>query len=126
MKTKLPLALVYGWDRLGTHEIVSDVYYWEGLNEKVVVQSVNDLSQFREDFIKYDPDVIISIGPEFVSNLDSLNKRIVHVQEMIPDNILANIIVCQTTFKNSSFLPSSARSIGMSAAKTSRTTAAPD
>ena len=102
MKTKLPLALVYGWDRLGTHEIVSDVYYWEGLNEKVVVQSVNDLSQFREDFIKYDPDVIISIGPEFVSNLDSLNKRIVHVQEMIPDNILANIIVCQTTFKNSS------------------------
>ena len=102
MKTKLPLALVYGWDRLGTHEIVSDVYYWEGLNEKVVVQSVNDLSQFREDFIKYDPDVIISIGPEFVSNLDSLNKRIVHIQEMIPDNILANIIVCQTTFKNSS------------------------
>ncbi len=102
MKTKLPLALVYGWDRLGTHEIVSDVYYWEGLNEKVVVQSVNDLSQFREDFIKYDPDVIISIGREFVSNLDSLNKRIVHVQEMIPDNILANIIVCQTTFKNSS------------------------
>jgi glycosyltransferase involved in cell wall biosynthesis len=102
MKTKLPLALVYGWDRLGTHEIVSDVYYWEGLNEKVVVQSVNDLSQFREDFIKYDPDVIISIGSEFVSNLDSLNKRIVHIQEMIPDNILANVIVCQTTFKNSS------------------------
>ena len=102
MKTKLPLALVYGWDRLGTHEIVSDVYYWEGLQENVVVQSVNDLSQFREDFIKYDPDVIISIGPEFVSNLDSLNKRIVHIQEMIPDNILANIIVCQTTFKNSS------------------------
>lgn len=102
MKTKLPIALVYGWDRLGTHEITSDVYFWEGLMENVIVQSMNDISQFREDFINYDPDVIISIGLKFVSNLDSLNKRIIHLDEIVADNILANMIVCQTTFKNSS------------------------
>lgn len=102
MKTKLPVALVYGWDRIGTYELVSDVYYWEGLQEKVIVHSLQSLDNFSEEFLKYDPDVIITFGIPFKSNLESLNKRIVFEESIVPDNVLANIIVCQTTFKNSS------------------------
>jgi glycosyltransferase involved in cell wall biosynthesis len=102
MKTKLPVALIYGWDRIGTHELVSDVYYWEGLSEKVSVFSYDNILNFRFDFIEHDPDIIITIGSQLESNLDSINRKIVVLDEMVPDNVLANIIVCQTTFRNSS------------------------
>ena len=37
MKTKLPSAIVYGWYREGTEILMSDVYFEEGLEEKVTV-----------------------------------------------------------------------------------------
>ena len=102
MKTKLPVALVYGWDKLGKIELTSDLYFWEGLQENVVIHSFEDIATFTSDYIKYDPDIIVSIGPKFESNLTSLNKKIVHLEEKVEDNVLANIIVAQTTFRNSS------------------------
>lgn len=102
MKTKLPVALVYGWDRIGTFELISDVYHWEGLSEKVKVHSKKHINNFRQDFIEHDPDIILTIGKQLQSNLDSLNRRIVTIDEIFPDNVIANIIVCETTFRNSS------------------------
>ena len=102
MKTKKPVALVYGWNRVGHHIITSDVYYWEGLQDSVTVHAFEDFQEFEQNLIDFNPDVIISFLGEVKCNLDSINKRIVSVDEPISDNILANIIVCQSTFRNSS------------------------
>ena len=36
MKTSLPTALIYGWDRFGEIRLESDVYHEENLYEKVI------------------------------------------------------------------------------------------
>ena len=46
--------------------------------------------------------MVIIFDQELVTNIDSVNHRIVHLNNPIEDNVLANIIVCQTTFRNSS------------------------
>ena len=46
MKTRKPIALVYGYNKLGEYQLTSDVYYWEGLQDEVQVYSYGDISDF--------------------------------------------------------------------------------
>lgn len=101
MKTRKPTAIVYGWDRVGEFELVSDVYFWEGLQDTVKVYSFDKID-LKTHFTVNNVDVIISIGTEIRTNLESLNGKIINLETIVPDNVLANIIVCQTTFRNSS------------------------
>lgn len=101
MKTKIPVALVYGWYKEGTFDLLSNVYYWENLQEYVKVFSKSDITNLKQDFVETDPDVIVIFHSDMVTNIESVNKRIVHVEDMVEDSILANIVVCQTTFRNS-------------------------
>lgn len=101
MKTKKPTAIVYGWDRIGEFDLVSDVYFWEGLQDSVKVYSFDKID-LKTHYTVNKTDLIISIGTEIGTNLESLNDRIIYLESIVPDNVLANIIVCQTTFKNSS------------------------
>ena len=99
MKTKKPSAIVYGWYKEGIEIFDSDVYFEEGLFEKVEVISLPEGDVF-EDYSLYRPDLIISINKEVKIPNYQLEQIHIHLDEMFGDNVLANIIVCQTVFRS--------------------------
>ncbi len=99
MKTKKPSAIVYGWYKEGIEILDSDVYFEEGLFEKVEVISLPEGDVF-EDYSLYRPDLIISINKEVKIPNYQLEQIHIHLDEMFGDNVLANIIVCQTVFRS--------------------------
>ena len=99
---KKPNAIVYGWGKIGTFELISDVYFEENLQDKVVVYSLPYIRNIEEDFNKYQPDLIIYSGMEIELKSSFLQSKSIKYSEFPPDNILANDIVCQSTFRNCS------------------------
>ena len=99
---KKPSAIVYGWDKIGTFELTSDVYFEENLQDKVVVYSLPYIRNIEEDFNKYQPDLILYSGMEIELKSSFLQSKSIKYSEFPPDNILANDIVCQSTFRNCS------------------------
>jgi glycosyltransferase involved in cell wall biosynthesis len=100
MKTKKPSAIVYNWYKEGEEILFSDVYFEENLYDEVIVYSLPYTDNVVEDYSKYKPDLIISFGDNI--NVPHYHLQQIHIAqpEMLPDNILANIIVCQTVFRN--------------------------
>lgn len=100
MKTKKPSAIVYNWYKEGEHKLVSDVYYEESLFDDVIVYALPYTNNVLEDYSKYKPDLIISFGVDV--NIPHYQLQEIHIgyQETLPDNILANVIVCQTVFRS--------------------------
>jgi len=104
MKTSLPTALIYGWDRFGEIRLQSDVYWEERLFESVVLHSYEDASNFKYHFAKHRPDVIIILGdsiPEAVTKMKNhtmISSKIHHYTGVMPDNVIANVVVCESTF----------------------------
>jgi len=98
MKTKKPSAIVYGWYKEGEELLQTDIYWEEMLEDDVVVISLPYNDTVFEDYSKYRPDLIISIGIEINVPHYQLSKIHRHYDEPLIDNILANIIVCQTVF----------------------------
>ena len=99
---KKPSAIVYGWGKIGTFELTSDVYFEENLQDKVTVYSLPYIRSVEEDFNKYKPDLIIYAGMEIELKSSFLQSKSIKYSEFPPDNILANDIVCQSTFRNCS------------------------
>lgn len=99
---KKPSAIVYGWGKIGTFELISDVYFEENLQDKVVVYSLPYIRNVEEDFNKYQPDLIIYSGMDIELKSSFLRAKSIKYSEFPPDNILANDIVCQSTFRNCS------------------------
>lgn len=100
MKTKKPSAIVYNWNREGEVTLVSDVYFEENLFDDVIVYSLPYTNNVLEDYSKYKPDLIISFGVDV--NIPHYQLREIYIPhpEILPDNIIANIIVCQTVFRS--------------------------
>lgn len=99
MKTKVPSAIVYFWNRQGEVTLQSDIYFQERLIDKVVIYALEWTSQVEKDFATYKPDLVISFSPIDIRNQQIL-KRTLYYSEIVPDNVLANDIVCQSTFIN--------------------------
>lgn len=100
MKTKKPSAIVYNWYKQGEELLVSDVYFEEYLHDDVVVYSLPYTDNVVEDYSKYQPDLIISFGIDINVPHYQLQQIYVKQDEMLPDNVLANVIVCQTVFRS--------------------------
>jgi hypothetical protein len=100
MKTKKPSAIVYGWYKEGEEILISDVYFEEGLEDEVVVYALPYTNDVVGDFSKYQPDLIISFFDEINVPHYYLKQLHIHFDEMEADNVLANIIVCQTVFRH--------------------------
>ena len=103
MKTSLPTALIYGWDRFGEIGIQSDIYWEENLYENVILYSYETSTNFKLQFATHRPDIIILIGDGFdevyeLSNHIIIKSKILNYDVVPPDNILANDVVCQSTF----------------------------
>ena len=47
MKTSLPTALIYGWNKFGEIKIQSDVYWEENLQEDVILYSYESSINFK-------------------------------------------------------------------------------
>jgi|LakMenE18May11ns_1017448.scaffolds.fasta_scaffold9952220_4 glycosyltransferase involved in cell wall biosynthesis len=99
MKTKKPSAIVYGRNINGEEILISDVYFEEALYDEVIVYSLPYTNNVVEDYSKYKPDLIISMGVEI--DIPHYHLRNIHIgySELLPDNVLANDIVCNTVFK---------------------------
>ena len=100
MKTKKPSAIVYGWRELGTFTLTSDIYYEENLLEEVVIYSLPYTDDINKDFSIYKPDMIMGCDNRVSSNNKTISNRIIRYLSFPPDNVLANDIVCQATFRN--------------------------
>ena len=74
MKTKKPTAIIYNWDREGIITLISDVYFEENLQDEVIVYSLPYNGNVFEDYTKYKPDLIISIGIDLEIHNHFLNK----------------------------------------------------
>lgn len=94
----MPSAIVYGWDRIGEFELISDVYWEEGLFERVIIYSLPITGSVEFDYSTYQPDLIISFGERPRINHYFLQKIHHHYNEILPDNVLANDVICQTVF----------------------------
>jgi glycosyltransferase involved in cell wall biosynthesis/SAM-dependent methyltransferase len=104
MKTKKPSAIVYGWDTIGTETLISDVYFEEALYDEVIVYSLPYTDNVFEDYTKYKPNLIISLGDTKIETRDFQLSRIHVDYDYIPeDNVLANIIVCQSVFRGTTY-----------------------
>jgi len=99
MKTKKPSAIVYGWYKHDEEIIISDVYFEEGLEDEVIIYSLPYTGNVFEDYSKYQPDLIISFIDKIEIPHYYLSQIHIHLDEILSDNILANIIVCQSVFR---------------------------
>ena len=107
-KTKLPTRLVYGLNEFGDFTLQSDVYFQEGLRKYDVLKYSRENTQnFFEEFSSLNPDVIFTYGGPRESWIDILQysdhnyimSKWIHFGDSEVDyNILANDIVCQSTF----------------------------
>lgn len=100
MKTKKPSAIVYNWDREGEVTLISDVYFEEYLHDEVIIYSLPYTDNVVGDYSRYKPDLIVSIGMDI--NIPHYHLRNIHIgyPNLLPDNILANDIVCNTVFRH--------------------------
>jgi glycosyltransferase involved in cell wall biosynthesis len=98
MKTKIPSAIIYGWDRIGVFELISDIYYEENLFEKVLIYSCDNIENIIEDYTRIKPDIILSVGNNPNLNNNILQWKLIYYDRIHPDNIIANDIVVQSLF----------------------------
>jgi len=103
MKTKKPTAIVYNWTEKGNVTLISDVYFQEGLFDEVLIYSIPYTGNIFEDYNKYKPELIVFFGRDNIEIETNLRKFFLKYDELIPDNVLANDIVCQSVFNSCKF-----------------------
>ena len=62
LKTKLPSALIYGWNQSGEFELPSFITEKERIFGNVKIYSCENSYNFHLDFCLYKPDIIITFG----------------------------------------------------------------
>ena len=108
IKTSLPTAIIYGTGASGLEMLVSDIYFEESLQEHVEAYrfDLGDVQSVRSQLVRVNADIIICVGESvhsaFTGLFDSrdtlINNRVIFYHQEPPNNILANDIVCQSTF----------------------------
>ena len=104
MRTKKPSAIVYGWHTLGEIILHSDIYWEEHLHDEVMVYSLPYENRVIEDYTQYKPDLIISFDENIEIPHFHLTRFHIHYDEPLPDMVLANVIVCQSVFRNTDYI----------------------
>jgi len=98
---KKPSAILYNWYQQGTFELTSDIYFQESLEEKIIVYSLPYTGNVESDFALYKPDLIIYTQEDINISHKFLQARSFKYSQYPANNVLANDIVCQSTFRNS-------------------------
>lgn len=100
MKTKKPSALVYFWYKEGEELLQTSIYTEENLWDEVMIYSLPYRDSVVEDYSKYRPDIIVSIGSSINIPHYQLQKIHIHIDNPLGDYDLANIICKEAIFKN--------------------------
>lgn len=100
--TKLPSALVFGWDRNGEIRIKSELLQSEGLSEDVVVWAYNGDDDLHQLMVTHTPDIIITFGNSSdykisYSRNQSILSKWTHLDEYVSDSELSDIIAVNST-----------------------------
>lgn len=86
MQTKLPSAIVYGWNKLGRFYLLTTLYQEENLFEDVLVYSLNDESKSQEHQTIYDTDVIIKLSDPSIDETELANLVLLESTKIICQN----------------------------------------
>ena len=104
MKTKLPSALIYGWDRFGIIQEKSRLLEDEWLAEDVIIHSYESDNNFEQHFSELSPDVIITFGDKssYTKLLEFSNDSIIQSKwthyDIVPDvDTIYNLVAINST-----------------------------
>jgi glycosyltransferase involved in cell wall biosynthesis len=100
MHTKLPSAIVYGWNKLGRFYLQTTLYQEENLFEDVLVYSLNDESKSQKHQTIYDTDVIIKLSGSSINETELANLVLLESTKNICQNKRPLFSVFTSAFKS--------------------------
>lgn len=97
LEVRRPTAIIYGWKGEGTYTYITDLYSDpENIRGWVNIHSIEDEPNLIKDYLKFKPDVIISVGFIIKSPLRFLQEKIFSYVSQPSDQELANFILSKT------------------------------
>jgi len=97
LEVRRPTAVVYGWKEKGLYTYVTDLYSdQENIRGWVDIHSVTGETDLVQDYLKFRPDVIISVGFNIETPYRILQEKIFSYSESPSDQDLANFILSKT------------------------------
>jgi glycosyltransferase involved in cell wall biosynthesis len=97
LEVKRPTAVVYGWKEKGLYTYITDLYSDpENIRGWVDIHSITGETDLIRDYLKFKPDVIVSIGFEIKTPYRFLQEKIFKYDESPSDQDLANFILKKT------------------------------
>jgi glycosyltransferase involved in cell wall biosynthesis len=97
LEVRRPTAVVYGWKEKGLYTYITDLYSDpENIRGWVDIHSVTGETDLIQDYLKFKPDVIVSIGAKIETPYRLLQEKIFTYSEVPTDQDLANFILSKT------------------------------
>ena len=97
LEVRRPTAVVYGWKEKGIYTYITDLYSDpENIRGWVDIHSVTGETDLIQDYLKFRPDVIISIGAKIETPYRLIQEKIFTYSEAPSDQELANFILSKT------------------------------
>ena len=97
IEVRRPTAVVYGWKERGLYTYTTDLYSDpENIRGWVDIHAVTGETDLIKDYLKFKPDVIISIGTKIETPYRIIQEKIFTYSESPSDQELANFILSKT------------------------------
>ena len=97
IEVRRPTAVVYGWKERGLYTYITDLYSDpENIRGWVNIHAVTGETDLIQDYLKFKPDVIISIGTKIETPYRLIQEKIFTYSESPSDQELANFILSKT------------------------------
>ena len=97
IEVRRPTAVVYGWKERGLYTYTTDLYSDpENIRGWVDIHAVTGETDLIQDYLKFKPDVIISIGTKIETPYRIIQEKIFTYSESPSDQELANFILSKT------------------------------
>ena len=97
IEVRRPTAVVYGWKERGLYTYITDLYSDpENIRGWVDIHAVTGETDLIQDYLKFKPDVIISIGTKIETPYRIIQEKIFTYSESPSDQELANFILSKT------------------------------
>ena len=97
IEVRRPTAVVYGWKERGLYTYITDLYSDpENIRGWVNIHAVTGETDLIKDYLKFKPDVIISIGTKIETPYRIIQEKIFTYSESPSDQELANFILSKT------------------------------
>lgn len=97
IEVRRPTAIIYGWKDKGLYTYITDLYSDpENIRGWINIHSVTGETNLVKDYLKFKPDVIVSIGAEIKTPYRLIQEKIFTFPDSPSDQELANFILSKT------------------------------